>query len=192
LAKSVYGYFWCGVPMSDNQDWYSDLQKMQRKIEYSGDAVDYDTRRPRRRLSPLEREYNESKEIERQYTMSRKLKSLREKQQERNSPVRSRIKAVGTRAYGEVERSYRKTNRRGVGRIRKMISGAFNGSNGENIRSGLSTIVDEVSRSWIPQFSRSMLGENNPECDFFGESQIDMNNLISSQNKKTGEVFELV
>jgi hypothetical protein len=173
------------------------------------DATDYDSRRKHKELSSTEKEYETAKEQERQYTISRRLAALKKTQRERSRPIQTRVQRVGERGFQEVEKSYEMTgktlSKKGGSRLRAMASKMLGVSSDRPvIRTGLSSIADEIVEGHVPIFERSFLKEPNQadrdffgdqnqpqEKDFFGNSGLGpdkMNTLVSlNQNKKTVE-----
>jgi len=169
------------------------------------DASDYDSRRPRRKLTAAEQELSARQAEEKQYVVSRRLQALKEVQRSRARPVESRFKQIGARGFQEAKKSYGQTAKtlthRGPGVIRN-IAKSFTGISSEKgtVHTGLSSVVEEISRGYVEPFSRSYFKEPNQadrdffgnqnqpvERDFFGHgngSNIDMNNLLNNQNKK--------
>ena len=174
---------------------YSELKRLQEKINKQDENT------------PEARELRQLRQQERVYGYGRQIKELRNRQEERLTPVRTRVKRVGRRGFGEIQESYKQTNKtlihRGPGVIRQIASGfkSVRGSVQGSEHTGLSSIVNEITRNYVPSFERSYFKEPNEadrdffgnqnqpeEKDFFGhgnETNIDMTNLTSSnQNKK--------
>jgi len=167
------------------------------------DAYDYgQTRKRQRQPTSTEQELSARQEEEKQYVVSRRLQALKEVQRSRARPVETRVREIGNRGFYEAKRSYGKTATKGVSKLRQIASG-FNSVRGSvqgSERSGLSTVVDEFSEKFIPQFERQYFNGSNPcdrqffsvenqpkERDFFGHgsgSNIDMTCLTNIENKK--------
>jgi len=170
------------------------------------DASDFGQRKKRREPTPVEMQYRSARDVEHQYQTGQRLKTLQEKQYDREHPVRARGRHIVDASQEQVAQSYRRTNKTMSGsRVRKFLSGfGVRGSDQGSPHSGLSTIVEEISRGYVEPFSRSYFKEPNQadrdffgnqnqpvERDFFGDgintSNIDMNHLTNIENKNKKE-----
>jgi len=175
--------------------------------ETFSDAADFGQRKKRHEPTPVEMQYRSARDVEHQYQTAERLKTLQEKQYDREHPVRARGRHLVDVSRQQVTQSYRRTNKTMSGsRVGKFLSGfGVRGSDQGSPHSGLSTVIEEISRNHIDQFQRSYFSDVNPgdrqffsvenqpkEKDFFGtgngsNSNIDMDHLTNIENKNKKE-----